>query len=157
MYAGPSEVMVVINNKKHLSLAASDVLSQLEHGPDSCAFVLSESSSVLQGVKDEIVQQLESLKRKDQLEKAIKNIVLIETISVDNTIDMINDCAPEHLVLLDDDFPKYIGSITCAGSVFCGSKSPVAFGDYASGTNHVLPTGGWAKSKSGLSVADFMK
>ena len=157
MYAGPSEVMVVINNKKHLSLAASDVLSQLEHGADSCAFVLSESSSVLQGVKDEIVQQLESLKRKDQLEKAIKNIVLIETISVDNTIDMINDCAPEHLVLLDDDFPKYIDSITCAGSVFCGSKSPVAFGDYASGTNHVLPTGGWAKSKSGLSVADFMK
>ena len=70
---------------------------------------------------------------------------------------MINDCAPEHLVLLDDDFPRYIDSIENAGSVFCGNKSPVAFGDYASGTNHVLPTSGWAKTNSGLSVNDFVK
>ena len=70
---------------------------------------------------------------------------------------MINDCAPEHLVLLDDDFPKYVDSIENAGSVFCGNKSPVAFGDYASGTNHVLPTSGWAKSNSGLSINDFVK
>ena len=70
---------------------------------------------------------------------------------------MINDCAPEHLVLLDDNFPRYIDSIENAGSVFCGNKSPVAFGDYASGTNHILPTSGWAKTKSGLSVNDFVK
>ena len=157
MYAGPSEVMVVTNDENKAKIAASDVLSQLEHGADSCAFVLSESSVVLRSIKREITQQVSSLKRKDQLTEAVKNILLIKTESSKNTIEMINDCAPEHLVLLDDDFTLYVDSIYSAGSVFCGSQTPVAFGDYASGTNHVLPTGGWARSESGLSVSDFMK
>ena len=85
------------------------------------------------------------------------NIILIKCKSDNDVINMVNDCAPEHLVLLDEDFPKYINSINNAGSVFCGNMSPVAFGDYASGSNHVLPTSGWAKTNSGLSVNDFMK
>ena len=157
LYAGPSEVMVVTNEDKNISLAAVDALSQLEHGIDSCAFVLSKSKTILKKVAEEIKKLSKELSRSDQIEPAIENISLIKCNSDDDIINMINSCAPEHLVLLDEDFPKYIDSINNAGSVFCGKKSPVAFGDYASGTNHVLPTGGWAKTNSGLSVNDYVK
>ncbi len=157
LYAGPSEVMVVTNNKKNVSIAAIDALSQLEHGTDSCAFVLSKSKKILNNIKTEIEDLSKKLTRNDLIDEAIKNIIMVKCKSDNDIVDKINDCAPEHLVLLDDDFPKYIDSINNAGSVFCGNMSPVAFGDYASGTNHVLPTSGWAKTNSGLSVNDFMK
>ena len=157
LYAGPSEVMVVTNNKENVSIAAIDALSQLEHGTDSCAFVLSKSKKILNNIKTEIEDLSKKLTRNDLIDEAIKNIVMVKCKSDNDIVDKINDCAPEHLVLLDDDFPKYIDSINNAGSVFCGNMSPVAFGDYASGTNHVLPTSGWAKTNSGLSVNDFMK
>jgi len=157
LYAGPSEVMVVTNNKENVSIAAIDALSQLEHGTDSCAFVLSKSKKILNNIKTEIEDLSKKLTRNDLIDEAIKNIIMVKCKSDNDIVDKINDCAPEHLVLLDDDFPKYIDSINNAGSVFCGNMSPVAFGDYASGTNHVLPTSGWAKTNSGLSVNDFMK
>ena len=157
LYAGPSEVMVVTNNKENVSIAAIDALSQLEHGTDSCAFVLSKSKKILNNIKTEIEDLSKKLTRNDLIVEAIKNIIMVKCKSDNDIVDKINDCAPEHLVLLDDDFPKYIDSINNAGSVFCGNMSPVAFGDYASGTNHVLPTSGWAKTNSGLSVNDFMK
>ena len=157
LYAGPSEVMVVTNNKENVSIAAIDALSQLEHGTDSCAFVLSKSKTILNNIKKEMEDLSKKLTRNDLIDEAIKNIIMVKCKSDNDIVDKINDCAPEHLVLLDDDFPKYIDSINNAGSVFCGNMSPVAFGDYASGTNHVLPTSGWAKTNSGLSVNDFMK
>ena len=157
LYAGPSEVMVVTNNKKNISIAAIDALSQLEHGKDSCAFVLSKSKTILNNIKKEMKHLSNKLARSSFLDGALENVIMIKCKSDDDIVDMINDCAPEHLVLLDDDFPKYIDLINNAGSVFCGNMSPVAFGDYASGTNHVLPTSGWAKTNSGLSVNDFMK
>ena len=157
LYAGPSEVMVVTNNKENVSIAAIDALSQLEHGTDSCAFVLSKSKKILNNIKTEIEDLSKKLTRNDLIDEAIKNIIMVKCKSDNDIVDKINDCAPEHLVLLDDDFPMYIDSIINAGSVFCGNMSPVAFGDYASGTNHVLPTSGWAKTNSGLSVNDFMK
>ena len=157
LYAGPSEVMVVTNNKENVSIAAIDALSQLEHGTDSCAFVLSKSKTILNNIKTEMKDLSKKLTRNDLIDEAIKNIIMVKCKSDNDIVDKINDCAPEHLVLLDDDFPKYIDSINNAGSVFCGNMSPVAFGDYASGTNHVLPTSGWAKTNSGLSVNDFMK
>ena len=157
LYAGPSEVMVVTNNKENVSIAAIDVLSQLEHGIDSCAFVLSKSKTILNNIKTRIEDLSKELTRNDLIDESIKNIIMVKCKSDNDIVDKINDCAPEHLVLLDDDFPKYIDSINNAGSVFCGNMSPVAFGDYASGTNHVLPTSGWAKTNSGLSVNDFMK
>ena len=157
LYAGPSEVMVVTNDKEKISLASIDALSQLEHGKDSSAFILSKSKSVLDGIKKEIKSLSKDLNRTNLLDCSKNNISLVKCKSDKDIVNMINDCAPEHLVLLDDDFPKYVDSIENAGSVFCGSKSPVAFGDYASGTNHVLPTSGWAKSNSGLSINDFVK
>tara|TARA_B100001057_G_scaffold239393_1_gene239635 strand:+ start:18726 stop:20573 length:1848 start_codon:yes stop_codon:yes gene_type:complete len=157
LYAGPSEVMVVTNDKDNISLASIDALSQLEHGKDSSAFILSKYKSVLDGVKKEIKSLSKDLSRTNLLDCSKNNISLVKCKSDKDIVNMINDCAPEHLVLLDDDFPKYVDSIENAGSVFCGSKSPVAFGDYASGTNHVLPTSGWAKSNSGLSINDFVK
>ena len=157
LYAGPSEVMVVTNDKENISLASIDALSQLEHGKDSSAFILSKYKSVLDGIKKEIKSLSKDLSRTNLLDCSKNNISLVKCKSDKDIVNMINDCAPEHLVLLDDDFPKYVDSIENAGSVFCGNKSPVAFGDYASGTNHVLPTSGWAKSNSGLSVNDFVK
>ena len=157
LYAGPSEVMVVTNDKEKISLASIDALSQLEHGKDSSAFILSKSKSVLDGIKKEIKSLSKDLSRTNLLDCSKNNISLVKCKSDKDIVNMINDCAPEHLVLLDDDFPRYLDSIENAGSVFCGSKSPVAFGDYASGTNHVLPTSGWAKSSSGLSTNDFVK
>ena len=157
LYAGPSEVMVVTNDKENISLASIDALSQLEHGKDSSAFILSKYKSVLDGIKKEIKSLSKDLSRTNLLDCSKNNISLVKCKSDKDIVNMINNCAPEHLVLLDDDFPKYVDSIENAGSVFCGSKSPVAFGDYASGTNHVLPTSGWAKSNSGLSINDFVK
>ena len=157
LYAGPSEVMVITNSINNTSLAAIDALSQLEHGKDSSAYILSKSKIVLDSIQKEIRSLLKDLRRINLLEYSMKNILLIKCKSDKDIVNMINDCAPEHLVLLDDDFPRYIDSIENAGSVFCGNKSPVAFGDYASGTNHVLPTSGWAKTNSGLSVNDFVK
>jgi histidinol dehydrogenase len=156
LIAGPSEVMVVVNDEANIKVAAYDLLSQLEHGIDSDAVVISKSIKIFEGIKNIINKEI-----KDNpniiLEESIKNIRMVISKSVDKTVSIINNYAPEHLVLLDKNFTSYIDKIENAGSVFCGRLAPVAFGDYASGTNHVLPTNGWAKSVSGLSVNDFIK
>ena len=118
LYAGPSEVMVVTNNRENISLASIDALSQLEHGKDSIAFILSKSKSILDGIKKEIRSLSKDLSRSNLIDCSIKNILLIKCKSDKDIVNMINDCAPEHLVLLDDNFPRYIDSIENAGSVF---------------------------------------
>jgi len=156
LIAGPSEVMVVVNDEANIEVAAYDLLSQLEHGIDSDAVVISKSIKIFEGIKNIINKEIND-NPNSILEKSIKNIRMVISKSVDQTVSIINNYAPEHLVLLDKNFTSYIDKIENAGSVFCGRLAPVAFGDYASGTNHVLPTNGWAKSVSGLSVNDFIK
>ena len=155
--AGPSEVMIVTNNITNISIAAADALSQLEHDPNSRAFIISNNLSILTKIKTEIKKQIQDLTRQSILKTSIKNLLLIKSKSLKDTLSLINECAPEHLILLDEDYSKYLVDINNAGSIFCGSLSPESFGDYSSGSNHVLPTNGQAKVHSGLSVNDFGK
>ena len=103
------------------------------------------------------VGHVKDLPRNEVLSKFIKNVLLIKTRSIKEQIKLINDCAPEHLILLDNNFSSFIPEVSNAGSIFCGPLTPVSFGDYASGTNHVLPTNGMAKTRSGLGLIDFGK
>jgi len=155
--AGPSEVLVMTNDINKAKLAASDALSQLEHDPNSKALIMSCKLNVLNAVKKEIQNQKKLLKRQSILKDSIKNLLLIKAKSFVDSLAVINDCAPEHLILLDDDYSLYLKNINNAGSIFCGPLTPESFGDYASGTNHVLPTNGAAKTHSGLSINDFGK
>ena len=155
--AGPSEVMIVSNDIEKASIAAADALSQLEHDPDSRAFIISSNLKILQKIKTSVNEQIQQLSRQSVLKQSIENLLLIKAKSFKDTLVLINDCAPEHLILLDDDYSKYLVEVNNAGSIFCGALSPESFGDYSSGTNHVLPTNGQAKVHSGLGVKDFGK
>ncbi|MDC0332274.1 histidinol dehydrogenase [Gammaproteobacteria bacterium] len=155
--AGPSEVMIVTNDLDKISIAAADALSQLEHDPNSKAFIISNNLTLLKKIKGEISKQMSNLTRQNVLSQSIKNVLLIKAKSFKDSISLINECAPEHLILLDNDYSKYLIQINNAGSIFCGALSPESFGDYSSGSNHVLPTNGQAKVHSGLSVNDFGK
>ena len=155
--AGPSEVMIVSNDIEKASIAAADALSQLEHDPDSRAFIISSNLKILKKIKTSINEQIQQLSRQSVLKQSIENLLLIKAKSFKDTLVLINDCAPEHLILLDEDYSKYLVEVNNAGSIFCGALSPESFGDYSSGTNHVLPTNGQAKVHSGLGVKDFGK
>ena len=155
--AGPSEVMIVSNDIEKASIAAADALSQLEHDPDSRAFIISSNLKILKKIKTSINEQIQQLSRQSVLKQSIENLLLIKAKSFKDTLVLINDCAPEHLILLDEDYSKYLVKVNNAGSIFCGALSPESFGDYSSGTNHVLPTNGQAKVHSGLGVKDFGK
>ena len=157
MPAGPSEVYVVSNDKNKIDIIASDLLSQLEHSKDAKAVLISKNKSLIKNISDEINLQKKSLSRQEILQSSINNIYLVNASDDQQVIDFININAPEHLILLDDDFSKIAPYINNAGSVFCGNYSPESFGDYASGSNHTLPTAGAAKTYSGLSVKDFGK
>jgi len=155
--AGPSEVMIVSNDIEKASIAAADALSQLEHDPDSRAFIISSNLKILKKIKTSVKEQIQQLSRQSVLSQSIENLLLIKAKSFKDTLVLINDCAPEHLILLDEDYSKYLVEVNNAGSIFCGALSPESFGDYSSGTNHVLPTNGQAKVHSGLGVKDFGK
>ena len=155
--AGPSEVMIVSNDIEKASIAAADALSQLEHDPNSRAFIISSNLKILKKIKTSVNEQIQQLSRQSVLKQSIENLLLIKAKSFKDTLALINDCAPEHLILLDEDYSKYLVEVNNAGSIFCGALSPESFGDYSSGTNHVLPTNGQAKVHSGLGVKDFGK
>ena len=157
MPAGPSEVYVYSDNEKNIDIIASDLLSQLEHSVDAKAVLISKNKLLLDSIKYEIKKQKVDLKRQLILDKSLKNIFLVNAKNDEEIINFINDNAPEHLILLDNNFSKIAPFINNAGSVFCGKYSPESFGDYASGSNHTLPTGRTAKTYSGLSVKDFGK
>jgi histidinol dehydrogenase len=157
MPAGPSEVYVVSDDISKIDIIASDLLSQLEHSIDAKAVLISKNNTLIKNISDEINLQSKLLKRQDILKQSLNNIYLVNAENDQLIIDFINNNAPEHLILLDDDFSKIIPHINNAGSVFCGKYSPESFGDYASGSNHTLPTAGSAKTYSGLSVKDFGK
>ena len=157
MPAGPSEVYVVSDDISKIDIIASDLLSQLEHSIDAKAVLISKNKTLIKNISDEINLQSKFLTRQDILKQSLNNIYLVNAKNDQLIIDFINNNAPEHLLLLDDDFSKIIPHINNAGSVFCGKYSPESFGDYASGSNHTLPTAGAAKTYSGLSVKDFGK
>lgn len=157
MFAGPSEVMVIADETAVPSYVAADLLSQAEHGADSQVLLLTTSESFALKCSEEIKKQLNALSRKRELEGALRNSRIVVLESLDEAVDMANEYAPEHLIIVTKDPWKIANQIQAAGSVFIGNYSPESAGDYASGTNHTLPTGGWARSQGGISTDSFCR
>ncbi|WP_297095902.1 histidinol dehydrogenase [uncultured Draconibacterium sp.] len=157
MPAGPSEVLVVADETSNPAFVASDLLSQAEHGADSQVVLVTNNETTLKEVVAEVDTQLAQLPRKELAEKALSNSVLIVVSDDAERVDLINEYAPEHLIISTKSYMDLAGKITNAGSVFLGEFTPESAGDYASGTNHTLPTNGWARSYSGVNLDSFLK
>ena len=157
MPAGPSELLVVADDSANASYVASDLLSQAEHGTDSQVILVSTSKRLIDEVSDEVEKQLEVLPRKAIAEKAIANSKLIYMENDNLALELINDYGPEHFIICSKNEDLYINGITNAGSVFIGDFTPESAGDYASGTNHTLPTNGFSKAYSGVNLDSFLK
>jgi histidinol dehydrogenase len=157
MPAGPSEVAVYADETSHPNFVAADLLSQAEHGIDSQVMLLANSQALLEKIKEEINLQNEFLSRKKIAEQALRNSRFIVMENIDNAFDLLNDYAPEHLIIASDNAEKLAERVINAGSVFLGNYSPESAGDYASGTNHTLPTNAHAKAYSGVSLDSFVK
>jgi histidinol dehydrogenase len=157
MPAGPSELLVFADDTANASFVASDLLSQAEHGADSQVVLVTTSEKLLNSVEKEVEEQLQQLPRKAIAEKAIANSQLILIESNSEAINLINEYAPEHFIVVSKEEDFFIESIQNAGSVFIGNFTPESAGDYASGTNHTLPTNGYAKQYSGVNLDSFMK
>jgi histidinol dehydrogenase len=157
MPAGPSEVMVVADESANPAFVASDLLSQAEHGADSQVVLVANSQDLIEKVNTEINLQIEKLPRKEFAKKSLENSVLIVMENEQETVDLINEYAPEHLILSTKNYAELAEKVTNAGSVFLGNFTPESAGDYASGTNHTLPTNGWARSYSGVNLDSFLK
>ena len=157
MPAGPSELAIIADDTAVPEYIASDLLSQAEHGVDSQVILVSTSESLFAKVEAELNAQLESLPRKAIAVKALENSKFILLNNEDTMVEMMNMYAPEHLIIVTADYLKLAEKIINAGSVFLGNYSPESAGDYASGTNHVLPTNGNAKAYSGINLDNFMK
>ena len=157
MPAGPSEVLVLADETANPSFVAADLLAQAEHGTDSQAILVSTSKNTITETIKEIEKQLIELPRKEIAAKAIVNSFIIYAETMNEAMAFSNAYAPEHLILASDNFNSLIPLIINAGSVFLGNYTPESVGDYASGTNHTLPTSGFAKAFSGVSVDTFLK
>lgn len=157
MPAGPSEVCVMADKTANPSFVAADLLSQAEHGVDSQVLLVSTEAAVVDAVQKEVAKQLAALPRKEMAEKALANSKAVVVKDFNEAIAMVNDYAAEHLIISCADAEAIAEKITNAGSVFIGNYSPESVGDYASGTNHTLPTNGFAKAYSGVSVDSFVK
>jgi len=157
MPAGPSEVLVVADETSNPAFVASDLLSQAEHGSDSQVVLVTDSISTKEKVKTEVETQLATLPRNEFAQKALSNSVFIVLKDSKEQIDLINEYAPEHLIINTKSYNKIAEQVVNAGSVFLGELTPESAGDYASGTNHTLPTNGWARSYSGVNLDSFIK
>jgi len=155
--AGPSEVLVIADKNADASFIASDLLSQAEHGADSQVVFLTDDQTLVEKVKLNLLKQLKKIPRADIAEKALANSFSIAFNSLQECLDFSNLYAPEHLILAIKESEKYVDKIENAGSVFLGNYSCESAGDYASGTNHTLPTNGYARSYSGVSLDSFIK
>ncbi len=157
MPAGPSEVCVLADESCDPSFVAADLLSQAEHGADSQVLLICTDESIVKKVHAEIEKQIQNLSRRNIIEKALENSSAVAIEDINEAIELVNEYAPEHLILACKNADAIADKIANAGSVFLGNYSPESAGDYASGTNHVLPTNGYAKSYSGVSVDSFVK
>jgi len=157
MPAGPSELLVMADDTANPAYVASDLLSQAEHGADSQVILVSDSKVMIENVTNEIEKQLDNLPRKDIVEKALINSKAILINDKDDVIDFVNAYGPEHLIIATQNDAFFIDKIINAGSVFIGNYTPESAGDYASGTNHTLPTNGFSKAYSGVNLDSFTK
>ncbi|OIQ27524.1 MAG: histidinol dehydrogenase [Bacteroidetes bacterium MedPE-SWsnd-G2] len=157
MPAGPSELLVYADKSANPIYVASDLLSQAEHGPDSQVVLVSPDCDLISEVKDQLQIQIKKLSRQKIAEKALSNSKLLWVESQEEAIQIINEYAPEHLIVCATNEIEVCEKITNAGSVFVGNFSPESAGDYASGTNHTLPTNGFSKSYSGVNLSAFQK
>jgi histidinol dehydrogenase len=157
MPAGPSEVLVIADQEANPVFVAADLLSQAEHGVDSQAVLVSNCKETIEQTQQAVAEQLERLSRKDIAEKAMQHSRYILVDSTEQAIEVSNQYAPEHLIIQIAEARSWLDRIDNAGSIFLGQWSPESAGDYASGTNHVLPTYGYARNYSSLGLADFYR
>ena len=157
MPAGPSEVEVLADETATPAFVAADLLSQAEHGADSQVVLITTSEKLIEEVEKEVMSQLKALHRRDIAEKSLANSKLILVKDMDEAIDMTNEYAPEHLIIDTKDYMELAEKVVNAGSVFLGALTPESAGDYASGTNHTLPTNGYAKAYSGVNLDSFIR
>ncbi len=157
MPAGPSEVMVVIDASSNPSFAAADLLSQAEHGRDSQVMLVSTDKAAAMAVAAEVDRQVEVLGRADLAKGALSKSHAVVLDSIDEVVAFADAYAPEHLIVSTEDPWAIADRVSAAGSVFVGAYTPESAGDYASGTNHTLPTSGWARSHSGVNIDSFMR
>lgn len=157
MPAGPSEVLVIADETCKPSFVAADLLSQAEHGADSQVILLSPSDDVIDNVLDEINSQINELPRKEVAELALKQSRAVQCVSIEECLELSNYYAPEHLIIASEKAESILNQIQNAGSVFVGNYSCESAGDYASGTNHTLPTNGYARNYSGVSLDSFIR
>jgi histidinol dehydrogenase len=157
MPAGPSELLVMADDTANAAFVASDLLSQAEHGVDSQVILVSTSKNIIEAVETEVAKQIKVLPRMAIAEKAIANSKLIYVQDQQTAVDLINEYGPEHYILCVKNEEFYLRQTYNAGSVFVGNYTPESAGDYASGTNHTLPTNGYAKQYSGVNLDSFMK
>ena len=157
MPAGPSEVLVIADSSANPAFIAADLLSQAEHGPDSQVVLVTPDEDIAKAVSIEVDKQLTQLSRQGIAEKALQESRLIVTKDLDQCITISNRYGPEHLIIQTQNADDLVEQITSAGSIFLGDWSPESAGDYASGTNHVLPTYGYTATYSSLGLADFQK
>jgi histidinol dehydrogenase len=157
MPAGPSELAVYADETSYPSFVAADLLSQAEHGADSQVLLVASSLSILERVQDEIEKQLSVLPRKAIAAQALQKSLTVVIENVNDAFELLNEYAPEHLIIASNNALELAENVINAGSVFLGNYSPESAGDYASGTNHTLPTNGYAKAYSGVSLDSFVK
>lgn len=157
MPAGPSEVAVLADETANPIFVASDLLSQAEHGVDSQSMLITTSATLIRTVTEEVERQLEELPRKEIAARSLEHSKLILIDNMELAVEMMNRYAPEHLIIETKNYHELAEKIVNAGSVFLGAYSPESAGDYASGTNHTLPTNGYAKAYSGVSLDSFIR
>ena len=157
MPAGPSEVCVLADDTANPDFVAADLLSQAEHGPDSQVLLVTNDETLIEKTIKSLNAQLELLERKDIAAKALENSKAILIKDMDEAMELVNEYAAEHLIIASDNAYQYGDKVINAGSVFLGNFTPESAGDYASGTNHTLPTNGYARAYSGVSVDSFVK
>jgi histidinol dehydrogenase len=155
--AGPSEVLVIADATARADFVAADLLAQAEHSADAQAVLVTTSSALAEAIAAQLESQIHSLGRADTLRKSIEHARLFVVDTIDTAIEISNTYAPEHLILQVDNARDWLPKVRNAGSVFLGAWTPETMGDYCSGTNHVLPTYGFARAYSGLSLHDFVK
>jgi histidinol dehydrogenase len=155
MPAGPSEVAVIADETSNPAFVASDLLSQAEHGVDSQVILITTDENMLKKVQNEVENQLQNLPRKEIASKSLDNSKLVLVKDKDEAIDLCNTYAPEHLIIETSDFEELSTKVVNAGSVFLGNYTPESAGDYASGTNHTLPTNGYAKAYNGVNLDSY--
>lgn len=157
MPAGPSELLVYADDSANTAFVASDLLSQAEHGKDSQVILVTTNKNILNDVEDEVYKQLKKLPRQEIAQVAIQNSKLIFVETEKTALSLINEYVPEHFIVCSKNEEYFVDGIQNAGSVFIGNYTPESAGDYASGTNHTLPTNGYSKSYSGVNLDSFLK